>query len=107
MFHAGTQATNEYQKLGGEGLPPVANDCGHWHKAYFGSEVMTSGATRIDGIVQETISRVTLGSLADLGYLVNYREASDFHLRLIAPQGVEEIEAIDFSDIPEIIYPMP
>lgn len=92
----GTNAVREWQALGGTGQVPVENcldasgspiqGCGpgtrdaHWREATFGRELMTgylnSGAN--------PMSRVTVGSLADLGYTVDYGAADSYSL----PAGV-------------------
>ena len=75
----GAQATAQYNAIFGrnETSVPVENSGGsgtadsHWRDSIFGNEVMT-------GYVNSgfnPLSRITLGSLADLGYQVNYSAA--------------------------------
>lgn len=92
----GVNAVREWQALGGTGQVPVENcldaggapiqGCGsgtrdaHWREATFGSELMTgylNGGTN-------PMSRVSIGSLADLGYAVDYAAADSYGL----PAGV-------------------
>lgn len=81
----GSRAATEYNAIFGtsisyvpvEGLPsgPGSRD-GHWRESVFGNEIMTpyiSGAGN-------PISRVTVASLADIGYTVNMA-AADFYAR--------------------------
>ncbi|WP_018467545.1 PKD domain-containing protein [Calidithermus timidus] len=88
----GAKAVAEWQALGGSGNVPVENcrdknnnpisGCGsgtrdgHWREAVFDNEVMTgylnSGAN--------PLSKVTIGSLEDLGYSVNYSAADPYTL---------------------------
>jgi hypothetical protein len=78
----GPQATAAFNALFGRSAPgvPVENGGGegtrdsHWHEGAFGNEVMTgylnSGAN--------PLSRVTIASLADLGYTVNMNAANAY-----------------------------
>ncbi|MGF1601984.1 MAG: leishmanolysin-related zinc metalloendopeptidase [Thermosynechococcaceae cyanobacterium] len=78
----GSQATAEYNRLFGVNASsvPVANvggpgtRDGHWRESTFGNELMTG--TLNSGV--NPISRVTIGSLADLGYTVNLGAADSF-----------------------------
>ena len=82
----GAQATAQYNAIFGrnENGVPVENSGGagtadsHWRENILGNEVMTgyvnSGAN--------PLSRITIGSLADLGYQVNYSAADNY-----APPG--------------------
>jgi hypothetical protein len=82
-FH-GARAIEEYARLrGGEAVPvPVANVGGigtrdtHWREAVFVNELMT-GTIRESG---NPISRMTVGSLADLGYTVDFDAAEPYEL---------------------------
>ncbi len=58
--------------------------CGHWDEAVFDTELMTpfleaSGSS-------EPLSRLTIASLADLGYTVNYRPAQSYKLPTCSPR---------------------
>ncbi|WP_084542410.1 PKD domain-containing protein [Calidithermus chliarophilus] len=78
----GANAVREWQALGGSGNVPVENTGGagtrdgHWRESVFDNEVMTgylnSGAN--------PLSRLTIGSLQDLGYTVNYGAADPYSL---------------------------
>jgi hypothetical protein len=88
----GANAVREWQALGGSGDVPVENcrdrndnpipGCGsgtrdsHWREAVFDNEIMTgflnSGAN--------PLSRLTIASLEDLGYSVNYGAADPYTL---------------------------
>jgi hypothetical protein len=82
----GAQATAEYNALFGtsatsvpvEGLPagPGTRD-GHWRESVFGNEIMSP---YISG-TPNPISRVTVASLADLGYTVNLSAADPYVAR--------------------------
>lgn len=79
----GAQATAQYNAIFGtneasvpvEGLPsPAGSRDGHWRESVFGTELMSpyiSGSTN-------PLSRVTVASLADLGYTVNLAAADAF-----------------------------
>jgi PKD repeat protein len=93
----GAKAVAEWQALGGTGNVPVENcrdknnnpipGCGagtrdsHWREAVFDNEIMTgylnSGAN--------PLSRVSIGSMEDLGYSVNYNAADAYNLPGLAP----------------------
>ncbi len=80
----GVQATAEYNALTGGNARgvPLENTGGsgtadaHWRESIFGSEIMTGYI----GSGSSPISRVTVASLADLGYRVNIGAADAFRL---------------------------
>ncbi len=92
----GAQAEQAWHALGGSGGVPVENcldannnpipNCGagtedgHWREAIFGNELMTGFLN--SGV--NPLSRVTIGSLADLGYSVDESKADPYSL----PAGV-------------------
>jgi hypothetical protein len=99
---AGPLAVQEWQALGGMGTVPVEGTGGsgtadsHWRESVFTTEMMT-------GFVSPTgttnpLSRVTLASMADMGYVVNYAAAETFRLgvaaflRLGSSEQWEELE---------------
>jgi hypothetical protein len=84
----GTNAVREYQTLTGTAVTsvPVENTGGqgtaggHWRESVFNTELMT-GYAEAPG-VRMPISRMTVGSLADLGYVVDYSAADSYTLGL-------------------------
>lgn len=92
IYFIGNGASQQWQNaLLQNGQPPVENTggagtkCGHWREATFDNELMTgwhNGAT-------QPLSVVTIGSLEDLGYRVDYYEADPFALQnnQVAAQG--------------------
>ena len=67
---------------------PVENDTGeygiggldgHWREAVFGNEIMTATIST-NSEVSEPLSKVTIASLADLGYRVDYTQAEFYSL---------------------------
>ncbi|WP_067650070.1 leishmanolysin-related zinc metalloendopeptidase [Nocardia harenae] len=82
----GPSAMDEYGALTGSAAEPVpVEDKGgpgtagaHWRDAVFGTELMT-GFISAAGIANP-ISRITVGSLADMGYLVDVAAADPFTL---------------------------
>jgi hypothetical protein len=91
----GPRASEEFGRLRGSGPTPVpvANVGGpgtrdtHWREAVFVNELMT-GTIREAG---NPISRMTVGSLADLGYVVNLDAAEPYELPdllVVAERGV-------------------
>jgi hypothetical protein len=75
----GTEATDAHESEGGSGSPYVESDggsgtrCGHWDEDHYGAELMTGFLNR-----DEALSRFTIGSLADLGYEVDYGAADTY-----------------------------
>lgn len=81
--YKGALAVSEFNDLGGIGEPPVAPGCSHWHQATFVNESMVpSRVINPDGNNLTPVSRVTLGSLHDLGYVVAYEMADAYTLPL-------------------------
>lgn len=74
-----------------EGLPaPVGTRDGHWRESVLGRELM-QGYAKVGGM---PLSRLTVGSLQDLGYVVNIAEADPFMitspiLQALPPSGLE------------------
>jgi Leishmanolysin len=85
----GAAAVAEYAALGGVGGVPVENTGGagtregHWRESVFGNELM-SGFIAARG---NPLSRVTVGSLADLGYQVDLDAADDYALSAPVREG--------------------
>ena len=91
--YVGVHGRAEWAALGQSGDAPVENaygpgSCeGHWREAVFKKELMTSylnGGTN-------PLSRLTIASLEDLGYVVNYAGADVFSLADpigLQPQGL-------------------
>lgn len=84
----GANAVREYQTLSGTQATavPVENTGGpgtaggHWRESVFGRELMTGYAEPAG--TPMPISRLTIGSLEDLGYTVDYAAADPFTLNL-------------------------
>ncbi len=104
----GAVAKAEYAALPGSsgGNVPVEDDygpgtkCGHWDEAEFGNELMTGF---LNGGVFNPISRVTVGSLDDLGYQVSFSAADPYGLSAgssLQSQG----QPLDFDE--EILTPI-
>ena len=76
----GSNAVTQYGLLGGTGNVPVENTggagtkCGHWRESIFDSELMTGWAE--SGSMP--LSRMTIASLKDLGYMVNLAAADTY-----------------------------
>lgn len=97
----GYNAVREWHAFGGSGDVPVENcidasgnamqNCGsgtrdgHWREAVFGDELMTGYINA----PPNPLSAMTVGSLADLGYAVNYAAADAYTLASpVVAQGV-------------------
>jgi hypothetical protein len=79
----GSGAGSEWQALGGSGNVPVEDSggsgtkCGHWEETVFDNELMTG---YLNGSSANPISRMTVASLADLGYSVDLGAADGYSL---------------------------
>jgi Leishmanolysin len=79
----GSNAVREYRALGGTGNIPIENQggpgtCdGHWKESIFGAELMTGVLN--DG-VPNPLSKITLGSMQDLGYSVDLSKANAYSI---------------------------
>ena len=99
----GAAAGFEYGALGGEGQPPVEDGygagtkCGHWDEELFAEELMTGYLDA--GSVP--LSRLTIASLADMGYGVNYDAAEDYALRGCVPDCLlpQSVGAIRINEV--------
>lgn len=98
--YIGKNALREYQQLkGDETLTSVPLDNSgqegtsesHWRQDAFGSEVFIG---QITGKYQP-LSRVTIGALEDLGYVVDYTQAKAFSLPSIRKLDVEMPPAVN------------
>jgi hypothetical protein len=82
----GTQAISEFDDAGGDtytgGKVPVENEGGlgtadsHWRETVFDAELMTGFVD----LGTNPLSRISIASLADLGYVVNLAEADPYTL---------------------------
>jgi hypothetical protein len=84
----GPLAVQEWQAIGGMGTVPVENSGGsgtadsHWRESVFTTEIMTGFVSPVG--TANPLSRVTLASLADMGYSVNLGAADSFRLSAAA-----------------------
>ena len=86
----GANAKSEYATLGGSGNIPVENQysagtkCVHWDEETFDNELMT-GFLGGSSSTAVPLSRMTVGSLADLGYQVNKTPANPYTIPSCSP----------------------
>ena len=77
----GANAVTEWNTLGGTGILPVEDGgglgtrCGHWDEETFTTELMTG---YVDSVMQ--MSRLTIASLKDLQYVVDFSAADPYSL---------------------------
>ncbi len=84
----GANAVREYQELSGTQAAAVPVEAtggagtagGHWRESVFGAELMTGYAEPAG--TPMPISQLTIGSLQDIGYAVNYDAADPYTLNL-------------------------
>ncbi len=97
----GAQSIEAFDAVGGETFEgpkvPVENEIGgpgsrdrHWRQSVFEVELMTS---LLSTVRDNALSRVTLASLADLGYVVELDRAEPFNLNLVEGVAPREDEA--------------
>jgi hypothetical protein len=94
----GPQAVAAYNAMIGSGVSGVPVEAGggagtrnaHWRESVFGSELMTGWVGPGSNM---PISSVTIGSLADLGYSVNYAAANPFSPSLASEVPTSTVEA--------------
>ena len=86
----GAKSVIEFGALGETGNPPVegtqnspGTDCGHWDEAFFDNELMT-GFAEASGTTMP-ISRLTIASLEDIGYDVDYSLAGTYSIPGCSP----------------------
>lgn len=100
--YTGKHALREFQNLKNDTTIttiPLENDGGegtrdaHWEQTTFGSEVFIG---HITGQYQP-LSRVTIGALEDLGYVVDYQQADTYSLPSIRKVSVEMAAVNDES----------
>lgn len=78
--YTGPIATAEFKALSGCNEIPIEQTggdgtrCKHWSESCFGSELMT-GTLNVN---ENPLSRMTIASLADIGYEVSYDNADDY-----------------------------
>ena len=81
--YRGPAANAEYRAVSGCAAVPPETDggdgtaCGHWDERCLRNELMT-GYLNPSGTVKNPLSRITVASLADLGYEVQYTYADTF-----------------------------
>jgi hypothetical protein len=87
----GTLANAEYNAISGcaavpletNGQPGDGSFCSHWSESCLNAELMTPS---VEGAgVAEPLSRITIASLADLGYIVDYSTADSFGRANLVP----------------------
>jgi hypothetical protein len=104
----GAGAVSEYRTLAGAGSSvPVENQGGrgtrdgHWREATFGSELMTGFINR----GANPLSRMTIASLADLGYSIDLAVAASYALPR-GPMPVDPLVELDLGGREELIRPL-
>lgn len=103
--YTGVRAVAEYATLGATGVVPVESLGGpgtrdsHWRESIFGNELMT-------GFINPStnpVSRLTIASLADLGYRVTFDTAEAYSL----PGSSSSLRAAPVEDHGEVLRPTP
>ena len=82
VYNPGTSADREWKAIGCSGPLPVELDRGigsanvHWDEECLRYELMTGGTDLSSN--REPLSRITIGSLKDMGYKVDFNQADPF-----------------------------
>lgn len=101
-WFTGTNAATQWVAASGVAPLPVETDggagtkCSHWDEDALGSELMTGWAS---GAMQ--LSRITVGALHDMGYVVDYSKADPFTPELHALHEADAIRLVEIL-LPEI-----
>jgi Leishmanolysin len=95
------------------GFVPVEDEfgdgtrCGHWDEGVFDNELMT-GFIEAPGVTM-SLSRLTIGSLEDIGYKVDYNGAADYALPNCLPNCKPLKDSGDIDELflaEQLIYPI-
>jgi Leishmanolysin len=92
VFNPGTRADIEWKAIGCLGLLPVELDRGigtansHWDKECLLDELMT-GYIDLSGNRSEPLSNITIGTLEDMGYTVDFTQADPFTIEDLGQCG--------------------
>ena len=90
ISYTGINGRSAYQAMGGKGNVPVEDTgsfgtkCGHWREETFSNELMTG---YLNSGMPNPLSRITAGSLEDLGYTVNYSATDTYSFSGLRSQG--------------------
>jgi len=85
-YSTNSRAAAEYRAVSGcaSGAPPIEDDtgragtdCGHWDESCFGTELMT-GTISLFSASTQPLSRMTIATLEDIGYTVDYSTADSY-----------------------------
>ncbi len=108
----GLNAVREYRALGGTGNVPLKADnepgsCGHWAEGLFERERMTPTVQTTQASVGRVnpLSRLTIASMEDLGYVVDYSIADAYSLPVAEINTSFDIEWSFSKDFPEVYKP--
>ena len=100
----GVSGNAEWRDLGGatDGVPIEPNIEGHWHEAWFNTEIMTPSA---EGPLLSThpISRMTIGALRDLGWSAVLGQADAYSLPVCSPACSVPARAEGPGQIPDVV----
>ncbi|CAM4082012.1 leishmanolysin-related zinc metalloendopeptidase [Deinococcus marmoris] len=105
--YQGGNGLREYRAVGGTlGSVPVENQGGpgtaggHWRETTFKTELMTG---YLNSGVFNPLSRLSVGTLQDMGYAVNYGAADAYRIPSLGGQGVDEL--LDLGGLEQLIEP--
>ncbi|MFC4427451.1 leishmanolysin-related zinc metalloendopeptidase [Deinococcus navajonensis] len=104
--YKGTNGVREYRAAGGTlSTVPVENQGGsgtagaHWRETTFKTELMTG---YLNSGVKNPLSRISIGSLQDMGYAVNYAAADAY---TVPAATAQTLEGLDLGGREQLIEP--
>jgi hypothetical protein len=109
----GADAKLEYGVLGGSGNVPVENQygagtkCAHWDEERFDNELMTGFLGGTSSATVNPLSRMTVGSLKDMGYQVNKNPANPYSIPSCSPACLrQQSDGVDIANREIILAPV-
>ena len=106
--YTGAAAKSEYAALGGSGDVPVENEhgrgtkCGHWDEETFDTELMTGFA---EGALPLQLSRMTIASFEDLGYVVDKNVADPYQIPNCSPACLRDDDGLNIAEHEIVLAP--
>ena len=105
ISYTGAHANAQFKALGGSGAVPVETNygegtkCGHWSEAALKTELMTGFASK----GSTPLSKITVGTLEDLGYTVNYAAADAYTLPLAGAAVPQQPDGVMLRPTPYVV----
>jgi hypothetical protein len=111
--YVGRQSVKVWNELlGGSGNVPVEDDggvgtaCAHWEESVFDSELMTGFIEKVGNL---PLTQLTIASLADIGYTVNFNAADSYELPERSQPtnlGSSKVQSVARQSHADLLFPM-